>query len=216
MSIKSRLQLTFVLTGLGLLFGSTAHATTCTIGFSQSSGLNAMPAAQAYGFATAPWYTAICGGSNFVNTFLVDENGGDVFNHYHIWAEDPTVNCFTTSSAWPEGVMGRQVGTGPCVAVNPLTTSREAGVHTTTHWLRIRSNNANRWRATQIQVLGTEPVRVLLEQANGTFWQYTNLTPGTWNLSSTGQFAKNAWVMNQTTATGVPMSFDNFVVDHNL
>jgi hypothetical protein len=37
-----------------------------------------------------------------------------------------------------------------------------------------------------------------------------------WNLGSTGQFARNAWVTNQNTAVIGGITFDNFVVDHQL
>jgi len=174
-----------------------------------------MPAAQAIGFATAPFYTQVCGGIAIPNAFKVDESGGSIFGHFHIAADDPTVNCFTTNATWPSGVMGRQIGAGPCVAINPLTTSRYVAVHTTTQWIRVRTASTTKWRATQIKVMGTVSVKVLVEQTDGTWWQFTDLTPGIWNLGNTGKFAKNAFVQNQSTA-GAPMSFDNFVVAHNL
>lgn len=211
----ARLGLTLSLACAGVFSANSADAVTCPIGFNQSTVLRSMPAAQAYGFALAPWYSAICGGMNFVDRFVVDENGGSINGHYHIWAEDPTVNCFTTTSTWPDGVMGRQSGSGACVAVDPFMTPRTAAVHLTSHWLRVRSTNSNRWRPIGIKVLGTAAIKVLVEHTDGTFWQYTNLTPGTWGLGVTGKFAKNAWVMNQNT-NGSPMSFDNFVVDHHL
>ena len=194
---------------------TTAHAASCTIGFSQSSPLNAMPPVQAAGYAQAPWYSAICGGADFINRFLVDEGGGSIHGTYIIWADDPTVNCFTTTPTWPAGVMGRQQGAS-CIAVNPLLTSRAATSHAPTQWIRIRATNNNRWRPAQLKVMGPEVARVLVEHTDGTYWQYTNLTPGVWNLASTGKFAKTAWVMNQNSAVIGGVTFDNFVVNHQL
>jgi hypothetical protein len=208
--------LTFAAACASVFAATAAHAATCSIGFSQSSVLNAMPASQAAGYASSPWYNAICGGANFVNRFLVDEGGGSIHGIYIIWADDPTVNCFTTTPTWPSGVMGRTQSNGSCVAVNPLLTSRMATGHAPTQWIRIRATNANRWRPTQLKVLGKEVGKVLVEHTDGTFWQYTNLTPGLWNLGSTGKFAKTAWVMNQNTAVIGSVSFDNFIVAHQL
>jgi hypothetical protein len=195
-----------------LLAATTAHATTCSIGFSQSGPLSALPAIHAAGYAQAPWYSAICGGANFVNRFLVDDNGGAGF--HLLWADDPTINCLAFNATWPQGVMGRQGAS--CVPVNPLTTSRMAGTHGPTQYIRIRATNSNRWRPTQLKVMGPETAKVLVEHTDGTWWQYTNLTPGVWNLASTGKFARNAWVTNQNTNVIGGISFDNFVVDHQL
>ena len=202
-----------VAAGAGLSYRpADARAATCNITFSDSFGMVAMPEAQAIGFALSPYYNNRCAEIGF--TFKVDQTGGTDYGHFHFWADDPTVTCTTTTPAWPDGVMGRRNGT-TCVAVNPFTTSRLISTHTSDHWMRIRNLTASQqaWRATQILVKTDQPILVLIENTDGTFWQYTNLTKGTWNLFNNGKKAKTAWVRNQNLAAGQGISFDNFVVE---
>lgn len=207
-----RLALAGALASALTLSTAAAHASTCSITFGQTSGMRWMPASHAYGIAAAPYFTSICAGANYFNQFNFDEN---VYNHYHFWADDPTVNCLTTTATWPNGVMGRQSAGGGCVAVDPYATNRNITAHSATHQIRIHATNSNRWRPSQIKVLGTTAARVIVEHTDGTWWYYINLTPGVWNLASTGKYARNAWVVSES-PNGGPVWFDNVVVDQNL
>jgi hypothetical protein len=204
-----------IVVALCILVGRAAKAQTpsCTIAFSDPTGMSILPYTQAYGFAQSPWYYNWC--SALGVWFYVDEDsrGGPLAGHYHFWADDPSVNCVTTNSSWPNGVMGRQVGYGPCNAVDPIHTSRQATPHDPGYMIRIQNlSTSQSWRATQITVRSGPPVRVLLQNTDGTFWQYTNLTPGVWNLLPNGHNAIFAWVMNQNSTPVQPITFDNFVV----
>jgi len=187
--------------------------TTCTIGFGQSSALANMTFYQAYGFAEAPWYKHKC--STLGWSFKVDDSGGTIAGHYHFWSDDPAVNCYTTSSAWPNGVMGKDHGTSTCTAVDPLQESRDVTTHGSTYWIRIRNvtSTSQAWRATKIKVKGTKEIRVKLDNTDGTWWEYTHLTPGlTWTLLPNGHNAETAWVMDQNQGAITPPTFDNFEI----
>jgi hypothetical protein len=144
----------------------------------------------------------------------VDESGGQIAGHYHFWSDDPSVNCFTTSNAWPNGVMGKDNGTSTCTAVDPLGQSRDVATHGSAYWVRIRNVTATNlaWRAMKIKVKGTKEVRVKIDNTDGTWWQYTHLTPGTWTLLPNGHKAKTAWVMTQDPNAGTPPTFDDFMI----
>jgi len=214
MIVAKTTMLSVAFLGLMIAGASEASATPCVIGFSDRTGLKRMPD-QAIGFAEAPWYTNVCGGIAVPVQFLVDENGGTIENHFHVGPDDPTINCFTTNATYPNGVMGRTVN-GSCVAVDPLATSRFVTFHHATQFVRVSTGPSIRWRATGITVKGTQPLRVLVEQADGTFWQFTNLTPGAWNLGNTGKLAKQIWIMNQDSSSGTPGSFDDVRLDHSI
>jgi hypothetical protein len=186
--------------------------TSCTIRFSQSNVISNMSFYQALGFADSPWYKNHC--SDLGWNFKVDESGGAIAGHYHFWADDPAVNCVAFTNTWPNGVMGKDNNTNTCTAVDPLAESRNAQPHGAGYWIRIRNVTSTdlAWRVTQIKVRGTKEARVLLDNTDGTWWEYTHLTPGTWNLLDNGHKAKTAWVMNQNPNAAQPMAFDNFVI----
>jgi hypothetical protein len=205
--------------GACLLVGRAANAqglNTCNIDFADQTGLSILPYYQAYGFAASPWYYNWCGGLGV--WFNVNENsynGGPLAGHFHIPPEDTSISCFTTDSAWPNGVLGRPGPGGTCNPINPLTTPRTALPHTAGYMVRVQNlSTSQAWEATQIRVVAGSPaVRVLLQNTDGTWWQYTNLTPGTWNLIPNGHYAINGWIMNQDlTDPGPPINFDNLVI----
>jgi hypothetical protein len=214
---KVRYFLSVIAATVGILIGSgsaRASFSSCTIAFSDYTGLQILPFQQAYGFAASPWYYNFCGTMGL--WFNVDANGGPPSGHYHLWADDPTVNCVTTNATWPNGVMGRMVGNGPCNAVNPLTTSRSATPHQAGFQIRVQNlSTTDPWRPTQI-LIRSGTARVLLQHNDGTWWEYTNLTPGTWNLVPNGHKAISAWVMNQNPDPLAAITFDNLVVEGPL
>jgi hypothetical protein len=50
---------------------------------------------------------------------------GTAYGHFHIPFADPNINCFTTTSTYPNGVMGTQSSPqSPCLAIDPYNKPR--------------------------------------------------------------------------------------------
>lgn len=204
---------------LGLfLYASEAQAQTCTVAFTDDFGLSLIDPSMAYGFL-APggglvWYYNECGaGSN--NWLYLDEDpaggypAGSAYGHFHIPFADPAVNCFTTTGSYPAGIMGRQASSGsPCVAVNPLTEPRTLYPHRRPGVLRVRylAHTGDPLRyllPNRIRVLGSQPVSVLFQASDGSWWSWNGLTAGTWNLSG-GFPARRVFVLSSVAGDAPP------------
>jgi hypothetical protein len=192
---QTRVTIAVLLFGL-FLYASEARAQSCVITMSDHFGLTLVDPSMAYGFL-APggglvWYYNECG-SGSDNWLYLDEDapGGFpaslAYGHFHIPFADLTINCYTSNATYPAGVMGRQVPGSPCVAVNPLAGPRTLLPHRRSGVLRIRylahTGDPLRYLLPNgIRIIGSEPVSVLFQAANGSWWHWTGLTEGTWNL----------------------------------
>jgi len=194
------------------LMAADAEAQSCVVSFNDSFGLSLLDPSMAYGFM-APgggliWYYNQCGsGSDNWLYFDEDPNGGfpvgTEYDHFHIPFVDPTVNCFTTTSAYPGGVMGWQSFSG-CVVIDPYIGPRTLLPHAADGVLRIRylADTGEPLRYIQldgIRVLGQTPVSVLVQAANGSWWVWSDLPAGDWIL--TGALpARRAFVFSNATS----------------
>jgi hypothetical protein len=202
-----------------LLTATNAKAQSCVISFSDDFGLSLLDPSMAYGFM-APgggvvWYYNQCGGSGSDNWLYLDEDpaggfpGGTAYGHFHIPFADPTINCFTTTSTYPLGVMGKQASQGsPCVAINPYNHPRSLLPHRPDGVLRIRylAHTGDPLRyilPNAIRVIGPTPVSVLFQAANGSWWVWNNLTAGSWTLSGALP-ARRAFVLSNVGNVGAP------------
>jgi hypothetical protein len=200
------------------LFTTKANAQSCVISFSDSFGLTLLDPSMAYGFM-APgggvvWYYNECGAGSD-NWLYLDEDpdggfpGGVEYGHFHIPFADPTVNCFTTTATYPLGVMGKQSSPGdPCVAINPLNKPRTLLPHRPDGILRIRylahSGDPLRYLLPNaVRVIGPTPVSVLFQAANGSWWVWSNLTAGSWNLNGALP-ARRVFVLSNVGNVGSP------------
>jgi hypothetical protein len=215
---------------LALLFGlflttANANAQSCVISFSDSFGLSLLDPSMAYGFMSPGggviWYYNQCGGPSSDNWLYVDEDpgggfpGGTEYGHFHIPFADPTINCFTTTPTYPLGVMGKQPSLGsPCVAINPLNKPRTLLPHRPDGVLRIRylAHTGDPLRyllPNTIRVIGPTPVSVLFQAANGSWWVWSNLTAGTWNLNGALP-ARRVFVLSNVGNVGAPWQITDF------
>jgi hypothetical protein len=200
------------------LYASEAKAQTCTVSFSDDFGLSLVDSSMAYGFL-APggglvWYYNECGAGSG-NWLYLDEDpeggypAGVEYGHFHIPFADPAINCFTTTAAYPAGIMGRQASSGsPCVAVNPLTEPRTLYPHRRPGVLRVRylahSGDPLRYLIpNRIRVLGSQAVSVLFQASDGSWWSWKNLTAGTWNLGG-GFPARRVYVLSSVGGDAPP------------
>jgi hypothetical protein len=201
-----------------LLNAAPANAQNCTVSLSDSFGLSLLDPSMAYGFmvpgAGVIWYYNECA-SGSDNWLYFDEDppggfpAGVGYGHFHIPFTDPTINCFTTTSTYPLGVMGRQTSLGsPCVAINPYNKPRSLLPHRPDGVLRIRylahSGEPLRYLLpNSIRVIGSTPVSVLFQAANGSWWVWNNLTSGSWTL--TGALpARRVFVLSNVGNVGAP------------
>jgi len=200
------------------IYTSEASAQSCVITFSDDFGLTLIDPSMAYGFLSPAgnliWYYNECdAGSD--NWLYLDEDtpggfpAGLEYGHFHIPFVDPTINCFTTNASYPAGVVGRQASSGaPCVAVNPLVGPRTLLPHRRPGVLRIRylAHTGDPLRyllPNRIRVIGSEPVSVLFQAADGSWWHWTGLTEGTWNLVG-GLPARRVFVLSSLAGDGPP------------
>jgi hypothetical protein len=183
---------------LTLLSTTAARADDCVVNFTDPFGLSIIDPSQAYGFMAPTggilWYYNQCGYGD--DWLYLDENppggwpAGTSYNHFHIPFLDPSINCYTTSTAYPLGVMGRQPSpNSPCVAVDPLNAGpRSLLPHQPDEILRIRyltdpSAPLRYILPTTIRNIGDIPITVLFEDASGGWWQWADLPPGYWSLT---------------------------------
>jgi len=201
------------------LFTAKANAQSCVISFSDSFGLSLLDPSQAYGFmypgAGVIWYYNQCGGPASDNWLYLDEDpdggfpSGVEYGHFHIPFADPTINCFTTTPTYPLGVMGKQSSPGdPCVAINPLNKPRNLLPHRPDGVLRIRylAHTGEPLRyllPNAIRVIGSTPVSVLFQAANGSWWVWSNLTAGSWTLNGALP-ARRVFVLSNVGNVGSP------------
>ncbi|MES1184493.1 MAG: hypothetical protein ABUL60_11800 [Myxococcales bacterium] len=205
----SRLVVGGVALAASLMLTRTAQANNCAIGYGYGQSLKNMSYKQAYGLFENI-YQEWCPSMSSVGTYFRLTEGANAVGHMHFWADDPTVTCIAYTATWPNGVMGRG---SPCVAVDPLTTSREVSFHTSIQQAKIAPTGATyRWRVSSIQIRGTVSAQVIVQQTDGTWWTFNNLTPGVWNLGSTGVGASAFFVQNQNSADGSHVTFDNTTV----
>jgi hypothetical protein len=185
MQTRKGLQLLLSLVAIGSLtsLSESAHAfSNCPIAFNDRTGFEILDPSQAYGFmipAGGPggvWYYNQC--STTGDWFYFDEDPATAYNHFHFPAEDMSINCVTTDSQWPNGVMGRMTN-GTCVPVDPLATERFVHNHWGDQLLRFQdlSSPPYRWRPAQIYVLsGSADAKVVMKAENGVFWTWAPLT----------------------------------------
>lgn len=208
------------------LTAAEARAQSCVISFSESFGLTLLDPSMAYGFMSPGgglvWYYDECGAGSD-NWLYLDEDaaggfpGGVEYGHFHIPFVDPTINCFTTTATYPLGVMGKQAApASPCVAINPLNKPRTLLPHRPDGVLRIRylahSGDPLRYLLpTSIRVIGPTPVSVLFQAANGSWWTWSNLTAGTWNLNG-GLPARRAFVLSNVGNVGAPWQITDLAI----
>jgi hypothetical protein len=211
----------FLLISLCALFLSAAEANaqSCDISFSDSFGLSLIDPSMAYGFmypgGGVVWYYNQCGGSSSDNWLYFDEDpaggfpAGAGYGHFHIPFTDPAINCFTFTSTYPAGVMGKRTSSSaPCVAINPYNKPRSLLPHHPDGVLRIRylasSGEPLRYLLpNKIRVIGPTPVSVLFQASDGSWWVWSDLTAGNWILS--GAFpARRVFVLSNAVNSGTP------------
>jgi len=198
---------------------ANANAQSCVISFSDSFGLSLLDPSMAYGFM-APgggiiWYYNQCGGSGSDNWLYLDENpaggfpAGTEYHHFHIPFVDPAINCFTSSSTYPNGVMGIQSSPqSPCVAIDPYNNPRTLLPHHPDGILRMvylaHSGEPLRYMLPNaIRVIGPTPVSVLFQAADGSWWVWSDLPAGNWILNGALP-AQQVFVLSNAGSVGTP------------
>jgi hypothetical protein len=196
-----------------------ASAQSCVISFDDSFGLSLLDPSMAYGFM-APgggiiWDYNQCGGSTSDNWLYLDEDpsggfpAGTAYGHFHIPFVDPAINCFTTTSTYPNGVMGTQSSPqSPCVAIDPYNKPRTLLPHHPDGVLRIsylaHTGEPLRYMLPNaVRVIGPTPVSVLFQAADGSWWVWSNLTTGNWFLAGALP-AQQVFVLSSVGNVGSP------------
>jgi hypothetical protein len=198
---------------------ANANAQSCVISFDDSFGLSLLDPSMAYGFMFPGegiiWYYDQCGGSTSPDWLYLDENpaggypAGTAYGHFHIPFADPNINCFTTTSTYPNGVMGIQSSPqSPCLAIDPYNKPRTLLPHHPDGILRIiylgSVDLPKRYiLPNAIRVIGPTPVSVLFQAADGSWWIWSDLPAGNWSL--TGALpAKQVFILSSAVNAGTP------------
>lgn len=193
--------------------GSSASASTCTIGFADYIGLLIIPDQAGHTFATNPYYIQGCG-TGWVHVKENDvarygSSWGSGYNHYHLMYEKGGF-CVPAGGGY-----GYHNG-ATCVKVtSPATEPRYLASHHGSQWIRIYVYRSGVPEMTydfkSIRVKGTQGIKLYFRKVDGSWWHWNNLGPGTWNVAPYAAGIREI-LIRASGGSAASYSFDNVVV----
>jgi hypothetical protein len=198
----------------GLKTQSTAFAaTSCSIAFADYIGLLILPDRAGHTFASSPYYIQGCG-SGWVHVKENDvarygSSWGSSYNHYHLMYEKGAY-CITGNGGW-----GYLSGNS-CIAIaDPALEPRYLASHYGNQWIRIYVYKSGVPEMTfdfkSIRVKGTQGIKLWFRKADGSWWYWSNLGPGTWNVAPYAAGIREILIRASNNSTS-SYSFDDVVV----
>jgi hypothetical protein len=156
-------------------------------------------------------YRERCGSRGYVN---VEEAPLGTYGHIHLMFEDSSLTCF----ADPDG-LGSGFGRGTfasCTAADWRHEPRFVAGHTADHmikvWIEDRvSHDPRIFDIASIRVRGPAAAEIWFQKDDGSWWFWSSLGPGKWNLSDY-TFDIRALYVKAAAGSGTSVSFDNVIV----
>ncbi|MCI0437215.1 MAG: hypothetical protein L0271_26795 [Gemmatimonadetes bacterium] len=200
----------------GLTSASTlaqTSASTCTIAFDDYIALLIIPQQAGHTFATSPWYIEGCG-SGWVHVKENDvarygSSWGSSYNHYHLMYEKGPY-CIPSGGSY-----GYHNGFSCVKVTTPATEPRYLASHHGSQWVRIYVYKSGVAEMTydfkSIRVKGSQGIKLYFRKANGSWWHWNNLGPGTWNVAPYAAGIREI-LIRASGGSASSYSFDNVTV----
>jgi hypothetical protein len=157
-------------------------------------------------------YRERCGSRGYVN---VEEAPIGKYNHFHLMFEDGSLTCFADPGDGYGAGYGRP-GSGSCVPADWKNEPRFAAGHKPDHfmiiWVEDRVSHTPRsFDVASIRIRGPVDGEVWFRKTDGSWWYWSRLAPGRWNLSA---WAWDITALYVRASAGEPtsVSFDDVVV----
>ena len=185
-------------------------STTDFVDFNDEMALTIIPDYAASTFATAPFYIQQVG-SAWVH--VKENNSGNYkaafmsnYGHYHLSYQN-FVPCITSN-----GQFGKPSG-GGCASINPVKEPRVLDTHDGYQWIKIYAYDYDS-PSRIFDLLGIKvtkgPIQLWFKKSNGTWYHWSSIGVGTWNLSAYSTSIKE--VLIGSTGNNGSIGFDNVKV----
>jgi len=160
-------------------------------------------------------YRERCGSRGYVN---VEEAPIGKYGHFHLMFQDDslaTTPCFADPGDGYGAGFGRGTS-GSCTAADWKHEPRFAAGHTEDHFMRVWiddrvTHDPRIFDIASIYVRGPASAEIWFQKSDGSWWYWSSLAPGRWNLSAYTYDIKGLYV-KAASGSGTSVSFDDVVV----